>query len=522
MKRRDFLKTGLAAGAAAGLAPSMMAWVPTHNWDKYDFGSGPVVKDRLYQGPFPMYEPENFFGGDVFQYTMPGKQQINCFGMGMTTYISGDLGAPHVPGESLETTIDKLFRFSLGTKVYIRPNWRHLQKKAGRLDLDDYWKITLDKAAQYGKHVGFRVMMNNPDILENALPEFLEKKVKFYTLKGTWFNETPQDSRYGQDHRQPDYMNPYFLECFEEMQALLADKYNNSDLIEYQDTCMYGFWGEGHTWPYEDTPFKNREESEQFFLKLYDIQQKYWTRIPLVTNTQPDFSRVGNSVVLDKTIRDCNWIRTDSIFIENEQIEALSNRPAWIAACCEAAASGSFPGQGTEISQMRLDRGEASIAHVKDVGCNYYSLWHAHAINADSLQEFYDKKPDVLNDLNQTIGFRVRPSWIWKSEDEAGNTRVIFGMVNDGIACVPGVLRLTLFTDDGKVNISGCLDAGYPMTRGVRQAMMVVPAGIDVLSGQLKLKAELEVKGVRHPIPFAVREGLNADGSITLKQNVES
>lgn len=51
------------------------------------------------------HEPE------VVQYTMPGKQLLNAYGMGLITYISGDYGAPVVPGESLETTIDKLFRY---------------------------------------------------------------------------------------------------------------------------------------------------------------------------------------------------------------------------------------------------------------------------------------------------------------------------------------------------------------------------------------------------------------------------
>ena len=45
MLRRTFLKTG-AFGAAA-------AYVPPHNFDKYDFGGGPAIQDRLNQGPFP-------------------------------------------------------------------------------------------------------------------------------------------------------------------------------------------------------------------------------------------------------------------------------------------------------------------------------------------------------------------------------------------------------------------------------------------------------------------------------------
>ena len=58
MDRRDFIKTGVAAGAALGLAPNLLGWVPAHNWEGYDFGSGPEVKDRLYQGPFSSMNPK--------------------------------------------------------------------------------------------------------------------------------------------------------------------------------------------------------------------------------------------------------------------------------------------------------------------------------------------------------------------------------------------------------------------------------------------------------------------------------
>ena len=263
MDRRDFFKTGLAATAALGLAPSLKGWVPQHNWHKYDFGPGPQVKDRLYQGPFPSYAPEDYFGHEpeVIQYTMPGKQLLNAYGMGLITYISGDYGAPAVPGESLETTIDKLFRFPLGTKAYVRPNWRHLQKKEGVLDFDDYWKITMDKAAEHGKRVCFRVMLCNPDTLENALPDFVLKKVPLDRLKGEW-KGNPSQPRFQHEHFQPRY-NDYLIGYFEEMQNLLAERYNGSAVIECVDTNMFGFWGEGHAWPYEGHNFPNKRAAEE-------------------------------------------------------------------------------------------------------------------------------------------------------------------------------------------------------------------------------------------------------------------
>ena len=101
------------------------------------------------------------------------------------------------------------------------------------------------------------------------------------------------------------------------------------------DTFMYGFWGEGHSWPFEGNPFPDNVTAEKTFVKMFDTQLEYWTKTPLATNTQPDFSRVGNSELVDKTIRTNNWLRTDTIYIENMQIESLSNRPPWIAAICE-------------------------------------------------------------------------------------------------------------------------------------------------------------------------------------------
>jgi hypothetical protein len=36
----------------------------------------------------------------------------------------------------------------------------------------------------------------------------------------------------------------------------------------------------------------------------------------------------------------------------------------------------------------------------------------------------------------------------------------------------------------------------------------------------LRLSVELEVKGARHPLRWACRQSLNADGSLTLRRNI--
>jgi hypothetical protein len=87
--------------------------------------------------------------------------------------------------------------------------------------------------------------------------------------------------------------------------------------------------------------------------------------------------------------------------------------------------------------------------------------------------------------------------------------------VNDGIAGVPGVLRVSVLSNAGAVLAAGSLDAGYPLPGKVRQAQFPLPRGTDWKG--LRLTAELEVKGVRHPVRWACKQALNADGTLTLR-----
>src|SRR5439155_18852721 len=229
-----------------------------------------------------------------------------------------------------------------------------------------------------------------------------------------------------------------------------------------------------------------------------------------MTNTQPDYSRVGNSEVLDLTVRSHNWIRSDTIFIENEQIETLSNRPPWIAAALEQGIPAKSP--DTNGSEEGISPTENMIAHVIDVGANYWSLWNFHSISAKNLLGYYQAFPKSFNQMNRRIGYRVRPTMIWSYED-SGYLGLIIGFANDGVASVPGVLRVTVESGDGKALASGGLDAGYPLPGKIRQAQFVLPKGTKWKG--LKLRAEIQVKGMRYPVRWACHQKLNDDGSLT-------
>lgn len=106
---------------------------------------------------------------------------------------------------------------------------------------------------------------------------------------------------------------------------------------------------------------------------------------------------------------------------------------------------------------------------------------------------------------------------IWTYEDN-GTIGMVVAFANDGIAGVPGALRVTVENEEGKILRSGCLDPGYPLPGKLRQAQFVLPQGTKFAG--LKLRAEIEVKGMRYPVSWACRQKLNGDGSLSLRANL--
>ncbi len=520
MRRREFLK-GSVVAAATGLGTGTAeAFVPAHNWGKYDFGSGPAVTDRLDQGPFPQYPPEAVIPtDDVVMTTTPSDDVVPNYGKGLITYITADMGTAEIKSDNIPQAIEELVQFPLGQKLYLRPTWREVQPRPGRLELPDYFKLVLDLGRKYNKRLGFRIQMSAPDYTHApALPDFVLNRVPKVDLILSSTEDQRAAQRYLRNPNgryQPRFDDPFFQQCFRELVGLLAAEFNGSPDIEFMDTFMYGFWGEGHTWPFSNNPFPDYLTAERTWVNMLEIQLEHFTKTPLLTNTQPDYSRVGNSEVLDRTVRSNNWIRSDTIFIENQQIEALNNRPPWIGAALEQALPGRPPNPGGEVEGIAPV--ENMISHVIDVGANYWSLWNFHEINAAALAAYYHAYPKWFDRINRRIGYRVRPSWIWSYEDHS-DVGIIAGFVNDGVAGVPGVLRVSVEDENHQVLKSGCLDPGYPLPGKIRQAQFVLPPRTKWQG--LRLRAEIEVKEMRYPVRWACDQKLNDDGTLTLRPNL--
>ena len=521
MRRRDFFKSGVGLALAAEVGSAKAnGFVPDHNWGNYDFGPGPTVTDRLNQGPFPQYPPHAVIPSDeVVMTTTPSEDVVPNYGKGLITYITADMGTDEIKSDNVSQAIEDLVRFPLGQQLYVRPTWREVQPRPGRLEMPEYLKLVFDLARKNNKRVGLRVQMSAPDYTHQAaLPDFVLEKVPKVDLVLSADENRREAERYLRNPHakyQPRFDDPFFQQAFRELVGLLAAEFDGNPNIEFVDTFMYGFWGEGHTWPFANNPFPDYQTAERTWINMLGVQLEHFTKTPLLTNTQPDFSRVGNSELVDRTVRSHNWFRSDTIFIENEQIEALSNRPPWIAAVLEQPLPGKPP--DAAAAQEGISPAENMIAHVIDVGANYWSLWNFHQINPKTLMSYYQASPAWFDRINRRIGYRVRPTMIWSYQD-AGYVGLIIGFTNDGIAGVPGVLRITVESDDGKTLKSGCLDAGYPLPGKIRQAQFVLPQGTNWKG--LRLRAELEVKGMRYPVRWACHQKLNDDGSLSLRANL--
>ena len=539
MRRRDFVKTGLGLAASSRLAP-MWADVPDHMWEGYNFVSPPVT-NRLDQGPFGIMQDEGWF--TIFA-TQPSRDHIRNFGTGLVGYAweeNGPALGAQCGRETLEQSVEKMASLPFVDVLYIRCDWRDVQTSPGKLSLSPVWDATFDAAKRHNLGIGFRIQMSSPNIQPQKLsiPDFLREKVPIVNI-----GHRSKEHHTSFDFYEPRYDAPEFQKAFAELNDLLAVKFGDDPHLEYMDLMMYGFWGEGHTNDIP-SPFPDYLTAESTFVRMTQLQIETWKRTPLAVNTQPDISSVGNRQVQDLAVRSGCWLRSDSLIMDEPiQIEELGHRPPWLATiledgenrhyvlseymaeekACLSKLPGNmlmFVGQDDEVQPaddyphriggpIARPYRESAGYHALDIGTNYFGLW----TEADNIRRYYEKYPDSLRAMEQRLGYRIRPSLIWQRK-RYDTMELVLGIVNDGVAGVPGVLGIYAESPDGRIKLGGNLDAGQPYAGQLRQASIILPKGMD--GQQIILRAELEVKGVRRPVRWACYERTNPDGSLTIR-----
>jgi hypothetical protein len=242
------------------------------------------------------------------------------------------------------------------------------------------------------------------------------------------------------------------------------------------------------------------------------LQIETWKQTALAVNTQPDIGKTGNREVQDIAVRSGCWLRSDSVVLDEPlQIEELAHRPPWLAVVMEDGRYRHYDVDQLAVDGSGMNPLESTILHVLDVGANYWSLWTEGA----SLKRYHEKYPRGLQALQQRLGYRVRPSWIWQRK-RYGTSELVIAFANDGVAGVPGILRVSVQGRDFAFERSGSLDAGHPYAGRLRLASFMMPPGLE--GREVKLRAEVETKGgIRRPIRWACAQPVEPDGSIVIR-----
>ena len=511
IKRRALLKSAALFPMLRSLGPFADAPGPGHLWDGYNFGTSFPARDRLEQGPFDI---DQDLGWQCIYFTTPSEKPLRNPGLGLVGYTweeGGPSAAVREGRHSLEDQVERMASLPFVDLLYIRCDWRNVQKQQGRLDLDPVWELTMNAARRHGLRVAFRIQSSNTEFQPQqfALPNFLRARVPMVKIAPIGKHGGIKASAGSKDFwTEPRYDHPEYLKALLELNKLLAERFDGDPLVEWVDMMHLGFWGEGH-FGGNPSPFPDFATAQRTLNQMVQMQLDTWTKTPLAMNTQPDISNTGNREAVEMAVRAGAWVRSDSIIVEEPvQIEQLANRPPGLAAILE---DGYF--RGYDVSKLEVDAAgvnvmESYMLHVLDLKANYWSLW----TDSEHLASYNARFPRGFERLRTNMGYRLRPSWVWQRKRN-GTSELVIAISNRGVAGVPGVLWLQIASPDGALRMHGSLDSGYPHGGGIRIGSFLLPRGYV---GEVRLSAQMEIRpGMLKPIAWACEQPTNTDGSVS-------
>lgn len=389
-------------------------------------------------------------------YFRPYRGHIHNPGMGIISMaISDHMITGYTPEERekndakkpfvlTEEMMDAVTDISYIDNIYIRVGWNDVQRESGKLSIIPEMEMAIEKAKEAGKSWGFRIMQCSPSNPgEHTIPEFLADKLPMQPYYG-WCG-------YGPKPRKLPLYTDDFLKYWEEMLLMLGEKYDADPNLEYADISGYGLWGEGHhgcqlqpDGALIDLELDSFERTEEIIEQLVKSHKTAFSRTPMVANlVWSKYEAIKNA------IEEGCWVRRDS------------------------------------------------YQELPDRVCDYGAAYGIIGFNPmDTL--FADRMmPQLFDAYKNRLGYRLRPSIIWYLEKEDGSRGLALGMVNDGCANPPGVVRFCAET--GGVQTSVEVDGSM---FGSRMFMVELPlAKAD--SDTVILSVQLMMGGKTYPVRFA-------------------
>lgn len=372
--------------------------------------------------------------------------------------------------------------------LYIRVGWNDIQKREGKLDIIPEFEMAIEAAKEAGISWGFRIMQaspSNPD--EHLLPAFLEGKLPMRSYyDGAYYGPSPK--------KLPLYTEEY-LKYWGEMLQLLGDKYDSDISLEYGDLSGFGLWGEGHHGchskpggPVEDLDVGSKEEIEAVLSRLIQSHKQAFPSTPMVVN----LAMAEYQAVQDEVAKGC-WVRRDSYYkwFQAEQAECGLQKSGNAAMIFETVAP------GLEIEDSVDAAYRHSFFEMPDKMCDYGASYGIVGFNPLDTLYAAHMMPQLYEPFKERVGYRIRPSIVWKVVRNDGKESLALGLVNDGVATPPGAVTITAETNGKK---SQCLIEGSELGRKMYLAEIPLPEGYD---REVILYMTLTMGKKTYPVRFA-------------------
>ncbi len=431
-------------------------------------------------------------------------------GMGVSAYVHSDHMYRGYPGQDLDerkkkpplpvdrASFDRLIQLPYVDNLYLRYEWKDMQKKRGKLEIPEAWKWTLEASEKQGKRWSFRIMNSmKGSMSENSLPDFLQGKLKMIPYWNDGGSRGPNPKYF------PAFSDEY-LDYWGEFVNLLGEAFDDHPLLEYADVSGYGFWGEFHhyaqyapgasTTNYQPgTP----ERVEHIIERLIRDHLAAFPNTPAVLNIHAGDYESGEQAFREGQV----WARRDSFrynFSTSEvrMAQGLTPgtgmvweilRPGLYCPVDEDMPTKEF----YQLPQRYFD----IAAHYVAMGFNLWdAIWaHEHCIKTYQI-------------IEQQIGYRIRPSIIWRRKLH-GNDEIVLGLRNDGCAGPPGQLTIKAGFPDGR-EITTRLPMGEPAPGAMKLygLPLFADANMYLQDTPIELILTLQMRGKIMPVRWAVPE----------------
>lgn len=452
-------------------------------------------------------------------YFEPAVGHVPNPGMGINAYIFSDhmhVGYTReewnrtestIPLQLDRKTVDTMMALPYTDNIYIRVEWRDMQKAAGKLELPTAWQWLIEAAEKYGKRWSFRVMNCSPHSLApHSLPEFLGGRLEMIPY---WHNNKmpgPQLKYFAK------YSDEY-LKWWNELLQLLGEKFDSHPLLEFADVSGYGLWGEGHHCSaftqggsLINYQCDTTERLESVVERLINDHLNAFPKTPAVISMHMTEYQAGRQALEQSKC----WLRRDSFmttFSTNET--SFASGMNYKGAClwetilpgCVELSEGKSPSQDfMQLPQRYFDIGACYAA----VGFNPWDVIYAHN-NCSNLYKV----------LASRIGYRIRPSIIWRRCIDNEPEQIVFGFVNDGCAAPPGEITVHANFSNGQMT-SLILPENEPTPGGIKLYAMDIPKSENgqYPEGSVRLSLSIRIKGKTTNVQWAVRSDQTTDSFV--------